>query len=132
MQTLGQFLKVLKKAMDPIKGNQIVRNAVSDGCARKLFDRFTEVGMLEWIYLIRLEDSPDNCSSMRKQRRYTIYQDQKEYAVENIRMSLRHKFDPITPFLKNCLVTSHFVGHHGYVRVLFSSPSSPFERSFQK
>lgn len=51
IQTLGQFLKVILKAMDPIKGNQIVRNAVSDGCDRKLFERFTEVGMLEWIYL---------------------------------------------------------------------------------
>lgn len=57
MQTLGQFLKVLKKAMDPIKGNQIVRTAVSDGCVIKLFERFTEVGMLEWIYSIRLEDT---------------------------------------------------------------------------
>lgn len=79
MQTLGQFLKVLKKAMDPIKGNQIVSTAVSDCCAGKLFERFTEVGMLEWIYPIKLEDSPDNCSSMRNQRRYTIYQHQKEY-----------------------------------------------------
>ena len=110
MQTLGQFLKVLKKAMDPIKGNQIVRTAVSDGCVIKLFERFTEVGMLEWIYSIRLEDSPDNCSSMRRQRRYTIYQDQKEYAVENIRMSLRHKFDPITPLLKKLFNDFPFCG----------------------